>query len=143
MLKVEPPLLLPPLKLADSELLRQGQMVLAFGNPLGLENSVSLGVVSSVGRQIRPDDPMVYIQTDAPINPGNSGGPLLDAEATWSESTPSSFRNRAAARASGSPFPATSWRTSISRSEKTGMCIAGRLAYWRRALRRNWPPGWA
>jgi serine protease Do len=79
-LKVESPTPLPVLKLADSDALRQGQMVLAFGNPLGLENSVSLGVVSSVGRQIRPDDPMVYIQTDAPINPGNSGGPLLNAE---------------------------------------------------------------
>jgi serine protease Do len=41
---------------------------------------VSLGVVSSVGRQVKPDDPMTYIQTDAPINPGNSGGPLLDAD---------------------------------------------------------------
>src|SRR5205814_5597964 len=70
---------LPVLKLSDSDTLRQGQVVLAFGNPLGLENSVSIGVVSSVGRQIKPDDPMVYIQTDAPINPGNSGGPLLDA----------------------------------------------------------------
>jgi serine protease Do len=55
-------------------------MVLAFGNPLGLENSVSIGIVSSAGRQVKPDDPMVYIQTDAPINPGNSGGPLLDAD---------------------------------------------------------------
>jgi serine protease Do len=80
LLKVESPEPLAPLKFADSEALRQGQMVLAFGNPLGLENSVSLGVVSSVGRQIRPDDPMSYIQTDAPINPGNSGGPLLDAD---------------------------------------------------------------
>ena len=80
-LKVEPGASLPVLKLADSESLRQGQVVLAFGNPLGLENSVSLGVVSSVGRQIKPDDPMVYIQTDAPINPGNSGGPLLDSDA--------------------------------------------------------------
>jgi serine protease Do len=79
-LKVESPEPLPLLKFADSEVLRQGQMVLAFGNPLGLENSVSLGVVSSVGRQIRPDDPMIYIQTDAPINPGNSGGPLLDPD---------------------------------------------------------------
>ena len=79
-LKVESSAPLLPLKLADSEALRQGQMVLAFGNPLGLENSVSLGVVSSVGRQIKPDDPMVYIQTDAPINPGNSGGPLLNAD---------------------------------------------------------------
>ncbi|HVW83394.1 MAG TPA: trypsin-like peptidase domain-containing protein [Bryobacteraceae bacterium] len=79
-LKVEPASPLPVLKFADSEVLRQGEVVLAFGNPLGLENSVSLGVVSSVGRQIRPDDPMIYIQTDAPINPGNSGGPLLNAE---------------------------------------------------------------
>lgn len=79
-IKVDPGIRLPVLKLADSDNLRQGQIVLAFGNPLGLENSVSLGIVSSVGRQIKPDDPMVYIQTDAPINPGNSGGPLLDSD---------------------------------------------------------------
>jgi len=71
---------LTPLPLADSDSLRQGQLVMAFGNPLGLENSVSLGVVSSVARQIKPDDTMIYIQTDAPINPGNSGGPLVDAD---------------------------------------------------------------
>jgi serine protease Do len=79
-LKVEPGERLPVLKLSDSDTLRQGQVVLAFGNPLGLENSVSIGIVSSVGRQVKPDDPMSYIQTDAPINPGNSGGPLLDAD---------------------------------------------------------------
>jgi serine protease Do len=71
---------LPFLRFGDSEELRQGQLVLAFGNPRGLENSVTMGVVSSVARQIKPDDPMVYVQTDAPINPGNSGGPLLDAD---------------------------------------------------------------
>ena len=69
---------LPTLQLADSEQIRQGQLVLAFGSPLGLENSVSMGVVSSVARQLEPDDRMIYIQTDAPINPGNSGGPLVD-----------------------------------------------------------------
>jgi serine protease Do len=53
---------------------------MAFGSPLGLENSASLGVVSAVARQLRPDDPMIYVQTDASINPGNSGGPLVDAE---------------------------------------------------------------
>ncbi len=68
------------LDLGDSENLRQGELVLAFGNPLGMENSVSMGVVSSAARQIKPDDTMIYIQTDAPINPGNSGGPLVDAE---------------------------------------------------------------
>ncbi len=64
----------------DSDALRAGQIVCAFGSPLGLENSVSMGVVSAVGRQLEPDDPMVYIQTDAPINPGNSGGALVDTE---------------------------------------------------------------
>jgi serine protease Do len=70
---------LPFLELGDSDELRQGQLVLAFGSPFGLENSVTLGVVSSVARQFQPEDPVVYIQTDAPINPGNSGGPLVDA----------------------------------------------------------------
>jgi serine protease Do len=71
---------LPFLALGDSEALRQGQIVVALGSPLGLDGSVTFGVVSAVARQVRPDDRMVYIQTDAPINPGNSGGPLLDAE---------------------------------------------------------------
>ncbi len=69
---------LPFLTFADSDNLEQGQIVLAFGSPLGLQNSVSMGVVSSVDRQLTPDDPLVYIQTDAAINPGNSGGPLVD-----------------------------------------------------------------
>jgi serine protease Do len=67
---------LTPLRFADSEALRQGQVVMAFGSPFGLENSVTLGIVSSAARQIRPDHPMIYVQTDASINPGNSGGPL-------------------------------------------------------------------
>ncbi len=71
---------LPALELADSEQLHQGQIVLAFGSPLGLENSASLGVVSAVARQLAPDSPMIYVQTDASINPGNSGGPLVDVE---------------------------------------------------------------
>jgi serine protease Do len=71
---------LPALALGDSEALRQGEMVMAFGSPLGLEGSVSLGVVSAVARQLEPEGRMIYVQTDAAINPGNSGGPLVDAE---------------------------------------------------------------
>jgi serine protease Do len=71
---------LAALPFGDSDALRQGQLVLAYGSPLGLENSVSMGIVSAVGRQLEIDDPMVYIQTDAPINPGNSGGPLVDTD---------------------------------------------------------------
>jgi len=70
---------LPTLELSDSSDLRQGQLVLAFGSPLGLDNSVSMGIVSSVARQPDPDSPTIYVQTDAAINPGNSGGPLVDA----------------------------------------------------------------
>jgi serine protease Do len=71
---------LPYLELADSDEVITGQLVFAFGSPLGLENTVTMGIVSAVARQLRPEDPMIYIQTDAPINPGNSGGPLVDAE---------------------------------------------------------------
>jgi len=69
---------LPTLELSDSGDLKQGQLVLAFGSPLGLDNSVTMGVVSSVARQLDPDSPTIYVQTDAAVNPGNSGGPLVD-----------------------------------------------------------------
>src|SRR5688572_7925067 len=71
---------LPVLPLGDSEALKQGDLVMAFGSPLGLDGSVTLGVVSAVARQLRPEDRMIYVQTDAAVNPGNSGGPLVDME---------------------------------------------------------------
>jgi len=69
---------LPALTFGDSEDLKAGQLVLAFGSPLGFQNSVSLGVVSSIARQLEPESSMIYIQSDVSINPGSSGGPLLD-----------------------------------------------------------------
>jgi len=71
---------LPTLSFSSGRRVHQGQLVLAIGSPEGLQNSVTMGVVSSVARQPDPDKPMIYIQTDAPINPGNSGGPLVDIE---------------------------------------------------------------
>ena len=71
---------LPTVPIGDSDALKPGQLVLAFGSPLGLESTVTMGVVSAVARQLEADDPMVYIQTDAPINPGNSGGALVDTD---------------------------------------------------------------
>jgi serine protease Do len=70
---------LTPLPFGNSWDVKQGELVLAFGNPLGMENSASLGIVSAVARQLDDDDPRIYVQTDASINPGNSGGPLVDA----------------------------------------------------------------
>jgi len=71
---------LPTLELGATRALHQGELVVAIGSPEGLESSVTMGVISAVGRQPDPDRPLVYIQTDAPINPGNSGGPLVDME---------------------------------------------------------------
>jgi serine protease Do len=68
---------LPAARIGDSDSLAPGQVVLAFGSPFGLASSVTMGVVSAVGRQFRDEDRMIYIQTDTPINPGNSGGPLV------------------------------------------------------------------
>lgn len=71
---------LPYLPLDPKRPIHQGQLVFALGNPEGLGNSVTMGVVSAVDRQPDPRLPMVFIQTDAPINPGNSGGPLIDID---------------------------------------------------------------
>jgi len=71
---------LAALPFGDSDRLHEGQLVLTFGSPAGLANSVTMGVVSSVAREVDPDRPVVYIQTDAPINPGNSGGGLVSAD---------------------------------------------------------------
>jgi serine protease Do len=69
---------LPTLPFADLRTVTQGQVVLAIGSPLGLDNSVTMGIVSSVARQADPGSPISFVQTDAPINPGNSGGALVD-----------------------------------------------------------------
>jgi serine protease Do len=70
---------LPVAPLGDSDALRVGDWVLALGNPLGLDFTVTAGIVSARGRQITgPTNLESFIQTDAAINPGNSGGPLID-----------------------------------------------------------------
>ena len=70
---------LPTAPLGDSDDLAVGQKAIAIGNPLGLEQTVTTGVVSAVNRKISPNDVAGFIQTDATINPGNSGGPLLNS----------------------------------------------------------------
>jgi serine protease Do len=70
---------LRPVQLGDSDDLRVGEWVLAIGNPFGLDNTVTAGIVSAIGRNINQGPYDNFIQTDAAINPGNSGGPLLNA----------------------------------------------------------------
>ncbi len=69
---------LPTLPLLSQQRPHVGQLVFAIGSPEGLQNSVTMGVVSALARQPDTSKPLTYIQTDAPINPGNSGGPLVD-----------------------------------------------------------------
>jgi S1-C subfamily serine protease len=73
---------LPAVTLGDSQNLKPGQWAIAIGNPLGLDNSVTVGIISATGRSSSdvgvPDKRVGFIQTDAAINPGNSGGPLLN-----------------------------------------------------------------
>lgn len=73
---------LPSVRLGDSEQLQPGEWAIAIGNPLGLDNSVTVGIISATGRTSSqvgvPDKRVSFIQTDAAINPGNSGGPLLN-----------------------------------------------------------------
>lgn len=69
---------LPTVRTGDSEKIRVGEWVVAIGSPLGLENSVTAGIVSAKGRSLPSENYVPFIQTDAAVNPGNSGGPLFN-----------------------------------------------------------------
>lgn len=80
LIKIKPSESLPVVEIGDSEKLRVGEWVIAIGNPFGLEQTVTAGIVSAKGRVIGAGPYDNFIQTDASINPGNSGGPLFNME---------------------------------------------------------------
>src|ERR1700740_2425 len=82
LIRIEEPATLPSARLGDSKRLKRGQLVIAIGNPLGFESTVTTGVVSALGRSLRSRNGRLIedvIQTDPAVHPGTSGGPLVNS----------------------------------------------------------------
>jgi len=117
---------LKPVVYGDSTKVRVGQKVLAIGNPFGLEGTLTVGIVSSLGRTMRTENGRLMrgvIQTDAAINPGNSGGALLNAEGRLIGVNTAIFSPRGGNIGIGFAIPAGIVRKSVDEMIKRGYVI--------------------
>jgi serine protease Do len=125
---------LPFMPVDPTRAVRQGELVIALGSPEGLENSVTMGVVSSVARQADPNRAMVYIQTDAPINRGNSGGPLVDIDGYLVGINTFIFSSSGGSEGLGFAIPAKAVKFVYERLRKQGHVDRGEIGAMAQAI---------
>ena len=116
-----------PLKLADSDDVQPGDFVLAIGNPLGFEETVTDGIISSKGRPNRSDAFAELLQTNAAINPGNSGGPLINLRGEVIGINTVIASTSGGSQGLGFAIPSNTVRTALESLLKQGRIIRGYL----------------
>ena len=140
-----------PLKLADSDMVQPGDFVLAIGNPLGFEETVTDGIISSKGRPNRSDAFAGLLQTNAAINPGNSGGPLINIRGEVIGINTAIASTTGGSQGLGFAIPSNTVHMALESLLKQGRIIRGylgiqtgplqrgaeRLGYWRRNCGRG------
>ena len=123
-----------PLKLADSDAVQAGDFVLAIGNPFGLEETVTDGIISSKGRPSRGDMFGQLLQTNAAINPGNSGGPLINLRGEVVGINEQIISSSGGSQGIGFAIPSNTVRMALESLLKQGRIIRGYLGIQTRAL---------
>lgn len=116
---------LPVIQMAETQLLRAGDVVLAIGNPLGLNQTVTMGIVSAVGRQLNSASAEEFIQTDAAINLGNSGGALINTEGRLIGINTLLIGKAAGAEGIGFAIPVATARKVLDQIIATGHVVRG------------------
>jgi serine protease Do len=126
-IEIEPKTSLPAVTLGDSDNVRVGDWVMAIGNPFGLSNTVTTGIVSAKGRTIGAGPYDDFIQTDASINPGNSGGPLFNMAGEVVGINTAIFSQSGANIGIGFAIPANLVKTLVPELETKGTVTRGWL----------------
>src|SRR5438094_169206 len=126
-----------PLKLADSDMVQPGEFILAIGNPLGFEETVTDGIISSKGRPSRSDAFADLLQTNAAINPGNSGGPLINLRGEVIGINTAIASTTGGSQGLGFAIPSTTVRTALESLLKQGRIIRGYLGIQTGASQRG------
>src|SRR5690242_11582153 len=118
---------LPPLPLGDSDQVHVGQIVFAIGNPFGLEESVSQGIISAKDRRAMSDSSVDFFQTDTAINPGNSGGPLVNIRGEVVAINTAIYSESGGNQGIGFAIPSNVVRRAMTSIIKKGRVIRGYL----------------